>query len=234
LCTRTGVKCPGYRDPSTLIFRAENEKISRKVQASETNEKRVAVRTIVDFTSDQCVWPAYEHNSPEIHITHTVEDRAIGFSLSTISSVGISAGLYRSVVEDFWVLSCDPTKNSARQAIESFVSICGQVILPLAFRNRALDAAAFTASTMYIGQVRGDVNLQRLAMAAYPTALCRFRSELTIAFESKSGQRYQKDLVMAMLLSVLLLEVSSPLARNVIRTTDKSVPYSWKILTAEL
>jgi hypothetical protein len=54
------------------------------------------------------------------------------------------------------------------------------------------------------------VDMRRLAISAYPNALYRFRSELTLAFESKAEQRYQKDLVMAILLSLLLLEVRPP------------------------
>lgn len=79
MCIRTGVTCPGYRDPLTLIFRVENQKVSHKVQASETDEKRVVDRTTGDFMSNQCVWPACEDNRLAIHITHTLEDRAIGF-----------------------------------------------------------------------------------------------------------------------------------------------------------
>ena len=108
------------------------------------------------------------------------------------------------------------------------MSICAQVILPLAFRNKALDAAIFAASTMYLGRVRGDTNLRRLAISAYPNALYRFRSELTFAFESKAEQRYQKDLVMAILLSLLLLEVRPPEQDIRQDSTERSVWYSEK------
>ena len=138
------------------------------------------------------------------------------FPLSTIPSLGSSPDFYRSIVEDFWVSICDPAKNSTRQGIQASMSMCAQVILPLAFRNRALDAAIFAASTMYLGRLRDDAKLRGLAMAAYPTALGWFRSELVLAFESKAQQRSQEDLVMAIVLSLLLYEVRSPWARNLI------------------
>jgi hypothetical protein len=212
-CEKSGIQCSGASDGQLFIRRD----MSNVQEISDRDMLNLAIRNRNNSTSTQCrrsLQAGCRINKPVDHPS----------PLSTISSVGVSTGLYRSVVDDFWILSCDPANNSARQAVEASMSYCGQVILPLAFRNRALDAAIFTAATMYIGQVRGDVNLRRLAMDAYSTALCRFRSELTKAFESKPEQRYPKDVVMAILMSLLLLEVSSPLTRNAIGTTDRSVP----------
>jgi hypothetical protein len=93
--------------------------------------------------------------------------------------------------------------------------MCSKAILPLAFRNKSLDSAIFAVSAMYVGRVRGDTDLRRLAMAAYPTALCRFRSQLALAFESNAEEKFHKVIVMAILISLLLLEVSHVLEREV-------------------
>ena len=86
------------------------------------------------------------------------------------------------------------------------MSSSAQVILPLAFRNKALDTAIFVASAMYVGKLREDPKLQELAMASYPAALARFRSGLVSFFDSKA-KRSQSDIVLAILLSLLLFEV---------------------------
>lgn len=70
---------------------------------------------------------------------------------------------------------------------------------------------------MYLGRVRGDASLRRLAMASYPTALSHFRSELTLAFDSKVEERNHKDLVLSILISLLLFEVSFHPARCIIQ-----------------
>ena len=87
------------------------------------------------------------------------------------------------------------------------MSSSAQVILPLAFWNKALDTAIFIASAMYVGKLREDPKLQELAMASYPAALSRFRSELVTFFDSKV-KKSQNDIVMAILQSLLLFEVS--------------------------
>jgi hypothetical protein len=131
-------------------------------------------------------------------------------SLSTIPAPGLTRDFYRSVVDDFWISTCDPVKRLTRRATQATMSICAQAILPLAFRNKALDAALFAVSTMYLGRLRDDAKLRRLAMGSYPTALSLCRSELVLAFDSKAEGRSQKDLVMAIVLSLLLFEVNSP------------------------
>jgi hypothetical protein len=140
--------------------------------------------------------------------TYRTADLAEYPPLSTVPSLGLSLDFYCSMVKDFWALSCNPATTLERQVIGGSVSICTQTILPFAFRNKALDAAIFTASAMYLARARGNPDLRELAMAAYPSALGRFRSQLVLAFDGKAGQRSQMDLVMAIQLPLLLLEVS--------------------------
>lgn len=90
------------------------------------------------------------------------------------------------------------------------MSTSAQTILPLAFMNKALGAAIFAVSTMYLGKLRGDAKLRSLAMAAYPSALSLFHSELFLVFGSKAGRTYQKISAVATALSLLFFEVSSP------------------------
>jgi hypothetical protein len=63
---------------------------------------------------------------------------------------------------------------------------------------------------MFLGRIRDDARLRGLAMRSYSTALSLFRSELVVAFDSEAEGRSQKDLVMAIVISLLLFEVSSP------------------------
>lgn len=130
--------------------------------------------------------------------------------------------LYRSVVEDFSRLSCDPS-NSPVVAIQSSISKCAELLLPLTFRNKALDASLFTCSVMYIAKVRGNSALQEVALSSYSNALCRFRSEITKVCETQSQQTQQKQLLLSINMTLVFFEVS--------RDTE-SVTYLWQGLFA--
>jgi hypothetical protein len=198
-CLKSGVQCSGPRTGPIFIRRDINN-----VQSESDREMLLrAIRNQSNTTSGELrrsVRAAYGAIPP-------VNDP---FPLATIPSLGYSRDFYRSVVEEFWSSTCDPAKNSTRRAIQASILICVQVILPLAFQNKALDAAIFAASTMYLGRLRADAKLRALAMAAYPTALSRFCSELVLASDSKTEQRSQEDLIVATVLSLLLFEVRSP------------------------
>jgi hypothetical protein len=211
-CLKHGLKCSGpsngqifiRRDISNIQDKSDREMLKLAIRNCDKNTPASLGRSLQAACRFNNL---IEHPSP----------------LSAASSLCIPAGLYPSVIKDFRTISGDPAKNSLRGAVETSISICGQLILQLTFRNRALDAAIFCASTMYLGRVRGDADLRKLAMSAYPTALCLFRSELTSVFELKAGERYHKDLVMAILLCLLVLEVSSPSARNISMIKDYSI-----------
>jgi hypothetical protein len=88
------------------------------------------------------------------------------------------------------------------------MSISAQAILPLAFRHKTLGAAIFIAAIMYLGKLRGDVKMRRLAMAAYPGVLRQFRSELIPPSNSKAMRSSEYHSLIATALSLLLFEVS--------------------------
>lgn len=60
---------------------------------------------------------------------------------------------------------------------------------------------------MYIAKLRGDLALQNLALASYPTALRHFSSELMVSFDSPAKQMKQKQLLALINMSLLLFEV---------------------------
>jgi hypothetical protein len=132
--------------------------------------------------------------------------------LPMMASVGCSMDLYRSVVTDLWDATCTSV-NSPEQNVGSPMSTSTRAILPLAFRNKTLDTALFAVSTMYVGKLKGDIKLQGLAMAAYPQALGRFRSELALGFGPEASQTSRKILAIAIALSLLFFEVGIPTQR---------------------
>lgn len=135
-------------------------------------------------------------------------------------SLGCALEVYRSLVHDFWDLTCNPSKASTRLDMQAPMTISAQAVLPLAFRNQALDAALFAVSTMYLGRLNRDAKLRRLALAAYPNALNRFHSELVLLSGIKSEQRCQVSAV-SIATSLLFFEVSFSWIRNV--TGDKEI-----------
>lgn len=125
-------------------------------------------------------------------------------------SLSCSMDLYRSVIADLWTATYASSTNSPKQS-GSPMSTSSRAILPLAFRNKALDTALFSVSAMYVGKLRGDSKLQDLALAAYPQAMGRFRSELALALNSETHQASQKVLAIAIALSLLFFEVNMPI-----------------------
>lgn len=118
--------------------------------------------------------------------------------------------LYRSVIADLWTATYTSTTSSPEQS-GSPMSTSSRAILPLAFKNKALDTALFSVSAMYVGKLRGDSKLQDLALAAYPQAMGRFRSELALVLNSETHQTNQKILAIAIALSLLFFEVNMPI-----------------------
>lgn len=139
-------------------------------------------------------------------------------------SLSCSKDLYRSVIADLWTATYASTTNSPEQS-GSPMSTSSRAILPLAFKNKALDTALFSVSAMYVGKLRGDSKLQDLALAAYPQAMGRFRSELALVLASKASQTSQKVLAIAIALSLLFFEVKMPIeffaaTSNLLRSSD--------------
>ncbi|KAL7924439.1 hypothetical protein ACQKWADRAFT_269034 [Trichoderma austrokoningii] len=125
--------------------------------------------------------------------------------LPITASLSSSMDLYRSVIADLWTATYESASNLPEQS-GSPMSISSRAILPLAFRNKALDTALFSVSAMYAGKLRRDSKLQDLALAAYPQAMGRFRSELALVLKSDVGQTDQKVLAIAIALSLLFFE----------------------------
>lgn len=131
--------------------------------------------------------------------------------LPMTASLGCSMDLYRSVIADLWAATYASTINSSEQSTGSPMSTSTRAILPLAFKNKVLDTALFSVSAMYVGKLRRDSKLQDLALAAYPQAMSRFRSELALISKSGTSQRSQRVLAIATALSLLFFEVRMPI-----------------------
>lgn len=123
------------------------------------------------------------------------------------SSLSCSTDLYRSVIADLWSATYASVIDSPEQSFGSPMSTSSRAILPLAFRDNALDTALFAVSAMYVGKLRRDSKLQDLAIAAYPKAMGRFRSELSSILGSGASQISRKVLAVAIALSLLFFEV---------------------------
>lgn len=130
--------------------------------------------------------------------------------LPMTASLSYSMDLYRSVIADLWTATYASTTDLLEQS-GSPMSTSSRAILPLAFKNKALDTALFSVSAMYVGKLRGDSKLQGLALAAYPQAMGRFRSELALVLKSGTSQTSQKVLAIAIALSLLFFEVRLPI-----------------------
>lgn len=122
-------------------------------------------------------------------------------------SPGNSLEFFRCVITDFWFSTCGPT-GVVTHGFHTPMSTSAHAILPLAYKNRALDTAIFVVSAMYVGRLRDDASLRNLAMAAYPKALSRFRSELATIHLSKENLTDRKISAVAIALSLLFYEVS--------------------------
>ena len=141
---------------------------------------------------------------------------------------------YQSMVEDFRTAIFEINKKPSREALQSAVSICSSVVIPMAFQNKALDTTIFAAFTMYMARLRGDSKMLELAMSAYPTALRYFRPQINLVLDKKTERRNLTDMLMAISIGLQLFEVSSKLpprfASLTGRFTDNECP--WHIAVA--
>lgn len=126
--------------------------------------------------------------------------------ISIPSSLGCSMDLYRSAVADLWIVTCHPATIPTDLNVESPMSSSARKIIPLAFGSKSLDSALFAVATMFMGKLRSDNKLQTLALAAYPPALSRFRSELALGFGPKASQTNRTVRAIAIALTLLFYE----------------------------
>lgn len=193
------MKCSGPRTDSIFIHRDVNNiqgPSDRKLlnNAIQSRNKNSSVRS-KRSTSDICTNDGLNKVTTRLPIT---------------ASLSSSMDLYRSVIADLWTATYTSTTNSPKQSA-SPMSTSSRAILPLAFKNKALDTALFSVSAMYVGKLRGDSSLQCLALAAYPQAMGRFRSELALVLTSETSQSSRKVLAVAIALSLLFFEVNMPI-----------------------
>ncbi|UKZ66299.1 uncharacterized protein TrAtP1_007474 [Trichoderma atroviride] len=193
-CVKSGMKCSGPRTGSIFIHRDVNN-----IQGlSDRKLLNNAIQSPNNKLSTQ------SKNSAEGFYTNDRSNKNTTRHPIT-ASLGCSMDLYRSVIADLWTATYASNSNSPEQS-GSPLSTSSRAILPLAFRNKALDTALFSVSAMYVGKLRGDSKLQDLALAAYPQAMGRFRSELAFVLNSETCQTSQKVLAIAISLSLLFFE----------------------------
>ncbi|KAL7942561.1 hypothetical protein V8C42DRAFT_331350 [Trichoderma barbatum] len=193
-CLKSGIKCSGPRAGSIFVHRDVNN-------IRQVSDRKLLISAIRNQHMD---------TSPPAVPVEGIHSNAISRKLTTPLSIppslDCSMDLYRSSVADLWMLTCQPATLLTAQKVESPMSTSARAIIPLAFGSKTLDAALFAVSTMFMGKLRRDAKLQGLAIAAYPSALSRFRSELALGFGPKSGQTNRNVLAIAVALTLLLFE----------------------------
>jgi Fungal specific transcription factor domain len=196
-CLKSGFYCSGPKTGSVFIQRDIN------------NIKGVSDRKLLNAAIHNQSSDASNHARKPERITYgdwsTSKPRT---PLHAVPGAGCQPDVYRSLVDDFWLVTRAFPKTPARRDAQQPISFGAVIIFPLAFSNEALGNAVFAVTAMYLGTLRGDTKLLRLGMEAYPSALRRFRSELTSTFDHKAGQKHGLESVMAIVLSLLLYEVS--------------------------
>lgn len=115
---------------------------------------------------------------------------------------------YRSVVIEFWTLTCGSGTVSPERDVQALMTTSAQAVLPLATLNKTLDSGIFVVSALYLAKAREDHELQNLAMAAYPGALQQFRSELSSFMSMRVASRGMRPVhIVATALCLLFYEV---------------------------
>lgn len=195
-CLKSGIKCSGPRAGSIFVHRDVNN-------IHQVTDRKMLSNAFQNQHKDT--------TTPPTAAVKRVYGNAISKKLATppsiSSSLDCSMELYRSAVADLWLATCQQVAIPADQNVESPMSSSARVILPLAFGSKTLDSAIFAVATMYMGKLKRDAKLQGLAMAAYPPALGRFRSELALGFGPKSGEANRKIRAIAISLTLLFFEV---------------------------
>ncbi|KAL6904133.1 hypothetical protein GGI43DRAFT_399685 [Trichoderma evansii] len=194
-CLKRGMKCSGPRVGSIFIHRdVENmQRLSDRTMLSnaiQSQNKSIPIKSKRP-TGNTCI------NDESNKITTT---------LPMTSSLGCSTDLYRSVIADLWSATYASVIYSPEQSFGSPMSTSSRAILPLAFRNNALDTALFAVSAMYVGKLKKDFKLQDLAIGVYPQAMGSFRSELSSVLGSGASQTSRKIIAVAIALSLLFFE----------------------------
>lgn len=195
-CLKSGIKCSGPTAGSVFVHRDVNNihRVSDRKMLSHAFQNRHLDTTTLPTATIK-----------ELH--GSAQSNKLIAPISIPSSMGCSMDLYRSAVADLWIVTCHPATIPIDQNVESPMSSSAREILPLAFGSKTLDSALFAVATMFMGKLRSDSKLQGLALAAYPPALSRFRSELALGFGSKTSQTNRTVRAIAISLTLLFYEV---------------------------
>lgn len=195
-CLRSGINCSGPIAGSVFVHRDVNNihQVSDRKMLSYALQSRHMDTTTLPTATVKKVHGSAQSNKQIAPI-------------SIPSSLGCSMDLYRSAVADLWIVTCHPATIPTDLNVESPMSSSARKIIPLAFGSKSLDSALFAVATMFMGKLRSDNKLQTLALAAYPPALSRFRSELALGFGPKASQTNRTVRAIAIALTLLFYEV---------------------------
>ncbi|KAJ5393083.1 uncharacterized protein N7487_010724 [Penicillium crustosum] len=95
-CCRTGQKCPGYRDPSSLIFRDESTQVINRARSKVS--KRTSTATPTDHLSVERTAPPQAHNqqhntsAPDYHASRPSD--VVDETMLDMSDVDVGAGMF--------------------------------------------------------------------------------------------------------------------------------------------
>ncbi|CAG8879188.1 unnamed protein product [Penicillium nalgiovense] len=95
-CCRTGEKCPGYRDPSSLIFRDESTQVINRARSKVS--KRTSTATPTDRLSVERTAPSQAQNqqqttsAPDYHASRSSD--VVDETMLDMSDVDVGAGMF--------------------------------------------------------------------------------------------------------------------------------------------
>ncbi|CAG8313727.1 unnamed protein product [Penicillium nalgiovense] len=95
-CCRTGEKCPGYRDPSSLIFRDESTQVINRARSKVS--KRTSTATPTDRLSVERTAPSQAQNqqqttsAPDYHASRSSD--VVDETMLDMSDVDVGAGVF--------------------------------------------------------------------------------------------------------------------------------------------
>ncbi|KAJ5918223.1 hypothetical protein N7454_010598 [Penicillium verhagenii] len=91
-CLRTGQKCPGYRDPSSLIFRDESTQVISRARLKDS--KRTSTATPTDHSVERTAPPQAQNHTfaPDYHASRPSD--VVDETMLDMSDVDVGAGMF--------------------------------------------------------------------------------------------------------------------------------------------
>lgn len=206
-CCKAGIKCSGPKDSRTFINRnAANltQQSDKKALLYALQNRRKSKSTAVEFESSSS-----SDDSPSRRTTLVATKPSPPSDIISTDFPGRSTFL--ALIKDFKpapmggifsgdrILRDDPIYSSA--------ALCIRALLPLtSLRIDSLDLPIFSLLTTYMGNLKNDIKLARLAQSSYTSALNKSRPYIQQAIENgQRGAHPKANLELILLLAIAFL-----------------------------